>query len=248
MIVLVWVAIVWGDMIYLDSTTNHGEQVEVPSFYKIHMDDLDEFIAGKDIKYEITDSVYLDDWPKGTVCWQYPKPTDSTGMHVKGGRTIELSVVPLSPQMVSVPNTVDMSQRMAETTLNAIGLRTKVSYEPSSEGKGFVLKQNYNGVKLDSGKFIPKGSRVELVVSKGESMDATALPSLVGLTIKEAQERLMALTLTMAPPQCDDCVTEEDFMNAVITNQSPAGGENVQVAVGTTVTVWALKGGQAPPQ
>jgi hypothetical protein len=39
-------------------------------------------------------------------------------------------------------------------------------------------------------------------------------------------------------------VTEEDFMNAVITNQNPAGGEGVNVSAGSTITVWATKGGQ----
>lgn len=245
LIAIVWIVIVYSEIFYLDSTTNHGEEIAVPSFYKIHMDDLDEFVQGKDIDYVITDSVYLDDWPKGTVCWQYPRPTDSTGMHVKKGRTIELSVVPVLTQMVSVPNTVFMSQRMAETTLHSLGFRTKVSYEPSDGGKGFVLKQMYNGAKLDSGKFIPKGSRIELVVSKGESNEATALPNLIGMTIKDAKDRLMSLTLTIAP-QCENCLTEQDFLDAVITNQSPMGGENVQVAAGTTITVWALKGGGSP--
>ena len=63
-IILVWSLIIWIESIYLNYHTDHGTKIEVPSFYKIHMDDLDEFISGKDISYEITDSVYLDDWPK----------------------------------------------------------------------------------------------------------------------------------------------------------------------------------------
>ncbi|MEX1001004.1 MAG: PASTA domain-containing protein [Crocinitomicaceae bacterium] len=241
-IIVVWIAIIQVDKWWLKHTTNFGQDIEVPSFYKIHMDDLDEFVKDKDLDYKIVDSVYLDDWPKGTVCWQYPRPTDSSGMGIKSGRTIELSVVPLSPQMVWMTNVVDMSKRMGETTLNAIGIRTKVTYKPNPDGSGFIMEQLYNGVPVDtSGLLVPKGSRVELVVSKGSNGEATPLPNVVGLTINEAQQRFSSLSLSIAP-QCEDCLTPEDFQRAVISRQSPVGGENVTVAAGTTVTLWASVG------
>lgn len=240
MIVGVWILIILIESWYLKSHTNFGEQIPVPSFYKIHADDLDEFVAGKDIQYEIKDSVYLDDWPKGTVCWQYPRPTDSTGMYVKSGRKIQLSVVPLSAKMLSMPKVVDMSKRMAETTLNSLGFRTTVSYKPAPEGKDFVLTQLYNGKPIEPGSPIQKGSRIELVVAKGNTGETTPLPNLVGLTIIQAQERLQNLTLILSP-QCDNCASEADFANAVVTSQSPAGGEGVNVAAGSTITVWATK-------
>lgn len=205
------------------------------------MDDLDEFVKDKGLEYEIVDSVYLDDWPKGTVCWQYPRPTDSTGMGIKQGRTIQLSVVPMSPKMICMTNVVDMSKRMGETTLNALGIRTKVSYKPNPAGSGFIMEQLYNGSRIDSGTFIPKGSRVELVVAKGKTGEATPLPNVVGFTIFEAQQRFSSLALSVFP-ECDNCTTEEEIMNAVITRQSPVGGETVQVAAGTTVTLWATYG------
>ncbi|UKN01003.1 PASTA domain-containing protein [Paracrocinitomix mangrovi] len=240
-IIFVWILIVWIEGMYLKNTTSHGESIEVPSFYKIHMDDLDEFVRDKQLEYEIVDSVYLDEWPKGTVCWQYPKPTDSTGMSIKSGRTIQLSVVPLSPQMVRMPKVVHMSKRMGETTLNALGIKTKISFKPDPVGKDFILEQLYNGQPIDSGTFIPKGSRIELVVAKGKSGDATPLPSVVGLTINEAKQRFSTLSLSLHP-QCENCMDENQVLNAVITRQSPAGGANVQVAAGTTVTVWATYG------
>lgn len=242
-IIVVWIGIIQLDKWWLKSTTDHGENIEVPSFYKIHMDDLDEFVKDKDLNYKVVDSVYLDDWPKGTVCWQYPRPTDSSGMGIKSGRTIELSVVPMSPKMVWMSSVVDMSKRMGETTLQAIGIRTKISYKPNPAGSGFIMEHLVDGVPIDTaGQFIPKGSRVELVIAKGKTGEATPLPSVVGLTIKEAQQRFSSLALSIQP-NCENCLTEEDIMNAVITRQSPVGGESVQVASGTTVTLWASKGG-----
>ena len=242
-IILVWYLIIQLDKWYLKSTTNFGQSIEVPTFYKIHMDDLDEFVKDKNLKYEIIDSVYLDDWPKGTVCWQYPRPTDSSGMGIKEGRTIELSVVPTSPKMICIPDVKDMSKRMGETTLNSMGIKTKVSYKPHPYAPGFIMEQLYKGSPIDSGTYIPKGSRIELVVSKGNSGEATALPNVVGLTINEARQRFSNLSLTIHV-ECEGCVTEEEITNAVISRQNPGGGENVSVAAGTTVTVWATKGGQ----
>ena len=244
-IFVAWVLVIWLESVYLDSHTDHGRQIEVPSFYKIHMDDLDEFISGKDISYEISDSVYLDDWPKGTVCWQYPNPTDSTGMFVKEGRVISLSVVPLSPKMIKLPFVLDMSTRMAENTLTSLGVRSKITYETNPIGKDFVMRVTYDGKEIskemfERGYYIPKGERIGLVIAKGSSGDATALPSLIGLTIKEARVRLASLTLTIFP-DCETCNTEDEIDNAVIYNQSPNGGENVNVAAGSTITVWASK-------
>ncbi|WP_070138030.1 PASTA domain-containing protein [Crocinitomix algicola] len=239
-IAIVWAVIIFAEMAYLKSSTNFGEKIEVPTFYKIHMDDLDEFISGKNITYTIQDSVYMDDWPKGTVCWQYPKPTDSSGMSVKSGREILLSVVPINPQMIKMPKVTDMSQRMAESSLEAIGLRTKVSYQPASEGKGFVLKQTFKGKEIKPGTALPKGSRIELVVAQGSNGAATSLPNLVGLTISQAKERLSNLTLSLYT-DCMTCETETDFANAVITEQNPRGGEGVSIAAGSTITVWATK-------
>lgn len=241
-ILVVWILIIRLDMWYLKETTDHGESIEVPSFYKIHMDELDEFVKDKNLDYEIIDSVYMDDWPKGTVCWQYPRPTDSTGMSIKTGRTIQLSVVPESPQMVWMNCVQGKSKRMGETILESVGIRTKVSYKPSPDGSGFIMEHLYNGKPVDTaGMFIPKGSRVELVVSKGNTGEATPLPSVVGLTIIEAKQRFSSLAVT-AHIECDNCNTPEEIDNSVITRQNPAGGPNVQVAAGTTVTLWSTFG------
>ncbi len=246
-VVVVWILLIWIVFSYIKSYTNFvNKGVVVPSFYKIHMEDLDVFVSDKGLEYEIQDSVYLDDWPKGTVCWQYPRPTDSTGTKVKPGRKILLSVVPLNPKMISVPKVVDMSKRMAETTLNALGIKTKISYQPAVEGVGFVMKQLYEGKPIKPGTFLPKGARIELVVSQGKTGETTLMPNLIGLTISQARERLMNLPISLAP-QCDDCQNEKDIERAIIISQVPEGGENAVVSAGTTVTVWASVTGRPQP-
>lgn len=241
LIIIVWIGLIWFVFRMIKSHTGYyDDPVAVPSLYKFTEDEVDMVMKERGLKYEIQDSVYLDGWPKGTICWQYPLPTDSTHMFVKPGRTVYLSIVPMNPKMIALPKLVDMSKRMAETTLAALGLKTKITYRPAVEGKDFVLAQLVNGKEIKTGAMVPKGTRVELVVAQGKTGETTALPNMVGLTIKEAKERLLNLTLTLHS-ECEDCVTEMDIENAVIVNQSPAGGEMVNVPAGTTVTIWAKK-------
>ena len=103
-----------------------------------------------------------------------------------------------------------------------------------------TLHQKVNGKAYKEGMIVPVGTIIELVVARGSAGEATALPNLVGLTILQAKERLTNLTLSLHA-ECPTCLTADDVDNAVIVNQSPNGGEQVSVAAGTTVTVWAEK-------
>ena len=237
---IVWLIVIFGTKLYLSSHTNFGEKIVVPSFYKLHVDDLDEFISDKNIKIEIVDSVFMEGWPKGTVCWQHPMPSDSTGEFVKSGRLIQLSIVPTKPKMIKVPDVTEKSKRMAETQLESLGLRTRITYEPSVIGSGFVLAQKINGKDFKLGTVVPIGTVINIIVARGGQGESTALPNLVGLTITQAKERLLNLTLSLHH-ECETCITAQELENAVIVKQSPNGGMETSVAAGTIVTVWAEK-------
>ncbi len=239
-IIIVWGVVIVGTQIYLKKHTNFGEKLEVPSLYKLHIEDLPDLMAERNLTFEVVDSVYVDGWPKGTVCWQYPRPTDSTSEFVKSGRVIQVSIVPYKPKMITVPNVKDKSKRMAESQLEAIGLRTKTSYKPSNDGAGFVMEELVNGKPFKEGVSVRKGTVIELVVAKGNGGATTALPNLVGMTINEARNRLQNLALSLHP-ECRDCQSEAEIGNAMIKSQSPVGNEGAVVAAGSTVTVWAEK-------
>jgi beta-lactam-binding protein with PASTA domain len=239
-IILVWLVVIFGTIFYLDSYTNFGEKIEVPSLYKIHVDELDGLFKNNNINYVVVDSVYLDDWPKGTVCWQHPMPTDSTGEYVKSGREIQVSIVPLKPKMIKVPDVREKSKRMGETLLESLGFRTTISFQPSNDGDGFILDQKINGRSIANETKAIKGTVIELVVARGNAGLSTTLPNLVGLTINEAKQRLINLNLSIHA-ECISCQTADDENVAVIKKQSPEGGDSTTVPAGTTVTVWAEK-------
>lgn len=239
-ILIVWIIVVFGTAWYLKSHTNFGEKISVPSLYEIHADDIPALMKSKGLAYEIIDSVYVDNWPKGTVCWQHPKPTDSTSEYVKSGRTIQLSIVPLKPKMVQVPSVLDKSKRMAESQLESLGLRTKISYKPSNVGPGYVMEQLLNGQSIKSNQSVPKGTLIELVIAKGNGGAVVTLPNLIDLTISEARIRLINLNLALHT-ECPSCNSDDEIELARIVSQSPIGGEGANVASGTIITVWAEK-------
>ena len=102
------------------------------------------------------------------------------------------------------------------------------------------MEQKVKGKPFKEGMVAIKGTVIDLVVAKGNGGEATQLPNLVGLTINEARKRLMNLTLSLHT-ECLNCEVKGEEEMAVITRQSPGGGESVSVAAGSTVTVWAEK-------
>jgi beta-lactam-binding protein with PASTA domain len=237
---VVWGVVIFGTSWYLKSHTHFGEKISVPSLYNIHADDLAELMKSKKLEFEIVDSIFIDNWPKGTVCWQHPKPTDSTSEFVKSGRVIQVSIVPLKPKMIQIPNVLDKSKRMAESQLESVGLRTKISYKPSNVGPGYVMEQLIKGKRVKENQVVPKGTLIELVVAKGNGGKIITLPNLVGLTISEARNRLLNLNLALHP-ECPSCNSDVEIESAIIKNQSPIGGEGANVASGTIITVWEEK-------
>lgn len=236
LIVLVWVIIVWGFFAYIKSYGRFEEQIKVPDFTGLQLDDLDEFVKNKNITYEIIDSVYLDDVPKGTVIKQSPIPTDSSGVHVKEGRKVKLSVVPLMERMVEVPDMRSKSKSMAEIMLDIIGLRAKIEFQPDEAGKDFVIDQKYEGKHLPPGTKLRKGTKITLIVSKGKGGAIEVVPNLFGMTVEEAQNKISNQALTIYVAECKTCVSAGDEKVAKIVKQSP--GSTAEISAGATITVW----------
>lgn len=236
--------IVFGTLFYLDSFTHFGEKIPVPNFVadKVHVTDLENYVEGKQIRYEILDSVYRTDIPSGTVFYQQPGPTDSTGMYVKEGRKIKLRIA-TDYLLVEMPQLAGKSsRRFAEASLKNRGLRPAIQFTTSNEGKDQVMEQLYKGKTIVGGTKVPVGSKIILVVSKGYSLGSLSVPNLIGSTISDAKLRLSELGLSLYTI-CSDC-NETDNPDAIIFDQSPSAlDSNARVTDGGTVTVYAKIGG-----
>lgn len=241
LLILVWVGIVWGQLTYLDSFTRHGQKIEVPNFYGVHKDALDDLVAGKNVEYEIVDSVYTTDHPPGVVIFQYPEPTDSTNVYMKEGRVVKVRLSKRTKLVVMPKLDGKVSKRIAESLLESKGLTYTIDYklDPSVSGEGQVLQQLYKGEPIDSGVLIPIGSRIELIVSKGLGGDEVSLPDFTGMPYSKVKQLSGSFSLKII--ECANCITEEDKANAKVTKQLPLGGEGMTILSGTTLEIWLEK-------
>lgn len=239
LIVLTYIVVVGGTVLYLDSYTNNGEQIEVPNLVGKKPDQAKLLLEEQDLAIEVLDSVYKPELPLGTIVSQDPAPTRSTNVYVKEGRIIRVQVSK-NTRVIEMPYLIDRGERYAESVLKNRGLKFRKEYKQTSEADGAVLQQLYKGREIKEGERIPIGSTITLVIGRNEGGQPVELPNLQGMTISEARGRLGS-SLSLLLGLCDGCANGNDSTSAVITSQSPEYFEGTMVPAGTTVTVSAQK-------
>ncbi len=230
--------VVFGLSLFLSFYARKGDTVEVPDFVgkQLNIQDIDLFLEDIPLEYEVVETVFRTDLPEGTIFFQQPGPTKSTGMMVKRGRSIKLRVSTKS-KMVEMPDLAGKSSiRFAEQKLTNRGLKVVIEYTYSAEGKNQVLEQKYNGKKIEPGTMIPHGSKIVLVVSKGKGDAEIDLPNLVGLTICEGRARLESINVA-ASFICIDCEpgNADQECKAIIYVQEPDQEFFSTITVGETM-------------
>lgn len=236
-LILLWIFIIWGAKIYFRSFTHHHEVVDVPTLVGNNVKDIPTLIGDKDLKYEVIDSIYNPDLVEGTVIYQNPSATDSSGEGVKPGRSIQVRVSKRS-RLVAVPFVVSRSQRFAEAMLTSKGLRTHIIFVPSSEDQGSVIAEEYRGKTVQKHTRLPINSIITLTVGKISLGDLIPVPNLIGLTINDVKDRFNDHTSLRLFSVCSDCKTKEDSLAAKVIRQTPIAGDSSRVPGGSTITVF----------
>lgn len=216
----------------LDIYTNHGETTEVPDFSNVKLNDLDNFIVGKGVRYIVIDSLYDMKKPRGVVIQQEPEAKTL----VKYNRTIYLYVTSLVPQRVNMPNLLDASPRQAIQILESYGL--KLGKRISKPGLSCVLEQHLNGKNIKPGTTIAKGSVIDLIIGQGENEETVSVPCLTALSYKEALLQLTEGNLTEGTILCEGCKTHKDSIKAHVYKQMPDCTEGTQVPSGSSIDLY----------
>ena len=216
--------------VYLPGKTNHGETVTVPDLQGIHMDNVEEYVVQRNLRYEVNDSTYSDDFPPLTILKQYPPP----GAKVKEGRKIFISVNRIQPPSVPVPDLVNQSSlRNAEAVLKSNELkRGDIDYKPSPF-LNLVLEMYHDGKPIKAGDRLPKGSVIDLVVGNGFARSNMPAPDLIGQNFDDATFIILGSSL-----QVGQVTLEADTarIRAVIIRQSPAPG--IEIKAGDPIDLW----------
>jgi len=185
-----------------------------------------------DIEFEIVDSLYSDDIPRGTVADQEPKPNAA----VKRGRKIYLTVNAVLPQQVGMPDLRNLSFRQAKAILETFGLILgELEYVPDI-AKNAVLDQKINGQSAEKGEMVFKGTVVGLVLGDGLSDTKVPVPYLRYLKLDEAIEKIKSSSFNLATFKMDSSVTDSGL--ARVYKQIPPFGDDLLLQMGSSIFIY----------
>lgn len=226
--------------IFLPSTTNHGETITVPDLEGMQLEKIDEFLSRHDLRYEMNDSSYSEDYPPLTVLQQFPKP----GSKVKENRKIYVTVNRVTPPTVPMPELVDRSRINAEVVLKSNELRRgHIILEPSPF-LNLVKEMRYQGKPIEAGTRVPKGAVIDLVVGDGNGKSDFRIGRLIGDSYETALFKIQGWNLHLGNVEIPAGV-DTTGTSPVVYKQYPEVNE--QVRVGDPVDLWLAPPGYKEP-
>src|SRR5690606_16134813 len=119
----------------------------------------------------------------------------------------------------------------------------RIEYKTTTEADGAVMQQLYKGKPVTDKQRVPIGSTIQLIVGRNLGGEAFAVPNLTGLTICEVKERLSGMSNINLVLVCDGCTTLADSCSALVDVQTPEYLEGAFAPAGSSITVFAKKGG-----
>lgn len=184
---LVGILMVFATIKALDIYTDNGDFIIIPNLESCDADSL-IFLSSQDyLQYAIIDSMYADERMPGTVVMQNPKP----GAKVKSGRKVYLSIVARTPELVKMPNLVDLSIRRAIDVLAYAHLKVERIEFADDIALNAVLTQMYQGDTIVPDTLIPSGSSIKLIAGNGFRSNGFAVPFLIGKSPEKARELIL---------------------------------------------------------
>jgi beta-lactam-binding protein with PASTA domain len=221
-------------LIWLKIYTHHGQAIRVPDLSGLTEDEVGDVITSRNLRFEVVDSVYSQEMPRGTVIKQNPRASSL----VKKNRRIFLTMNAVNPEMISMPRLVGLSIRQARLALQNAGLVLgKIQYRPDYAVNN-VLQQMHADSVISEGTSIRKGDVIDLELGS-ESSKTTRVPDLIGLGFENAGEIITDYYLnTGAVTYGDSIANEEDSANAFVWKQYPEFDEFGRLNMGMEVDIW----------
>jgi beta-lactam-binding protein with PASTA domain len=176
----------------------HGAEVQVPVLKGMTVADARSVTAGLGLNMNVDNRYYSGDVAAGHILSQSPAP----GTVVRREWQVRVAES-LGPQMVDVPNTVGLDQRVAELDLRRAGLEvgTTARLPDASAAEGTVLAQDPPAHAQDIAN-----PTVDLLIAEpdDEAADGYVMPDLVGLPVVSAQSTLIKVGIKSSAPKYVD--------------------------------------------
>ena len=233
--VIIIVGVVMMLLIWMNFYTRHGQARPVPNFVGLTMEQTSQLARKSRLRYQVIDSIYTIAVPRGCIAEQNPKP----GFKVKKWRDILFTINAFHPEMVAMPNLVNLPKRQALLVIESSGLEVgQLRYRPDLS-IDVVIDQLYNGKKIPEGDSLQKGSMVDLVLGKGFSNQHTSLPDLLGMKLESAKNKILSSSLNLAAYEYDKTIVSgQDTLNAFVYKQIPEFKDDATVQLGKEIYLW----------
>lgn len=221
----------------LGPLTRHGKNKTVPNVVGKSFEQAKTILDDGGFDVEVSDSIYSDTIPKGSVLRQVP---DGNSI-VKISRTVYLTINRHVPPVVEMPNLIDFSYRNAELSLRNMGLRIGDTSYIEDFARNTVREQRYHrGEKILPGAKIPQGTIIDLVLANGGGTVTFTVPNLVGMTFGNAKKLIESNGLSFLAVIPEGPI--EDTLNAYVVRQDPRrvgeDGRRITIKSGQTMNVW----------
>lgn len=213
----------------------HGQAFSVPDLRGLSVSEATDRLNETKLKAQVIDSVFVPGAEKGVVVEQNPGPN----FKIKAERTVFLIVNARNPEKVSLPGLSGVTMRQAKAILETRGLRVgRISYVPDI-AQNSVISASYGGHKLQPDIKIPKGSAIDLVLGKGLGSETTDIPTLIGLNLQQAQNKITEAYLNTGAVNYDRSVaTAMDSLQARIFKQRPETQSGLRASMGAFMDIW----------
>ncbi len=218
---------------YLPSTTNHDITIRVPDLNKMKIEEVENFLEKRDLRYEIADTSYNPDYPPLTVLQQNP----ATNAAVKIHRKIYLTINSETPPKTRIPQIIDFPYTSATTQLENVKLKIGEKEFIKNSARNVVLEiavkdKKYTKADLEKGVYVPQGTPIKLFIAAGSSNDGFQMPNMIGRFGEDAKLELegngLEVDITYQKVEGKEVGT--------IISQKPSSGS--KVVVGQTVQLW----------
>ncbi len=224
------VVLLWVSLKLLNIYTRHGEVYLVPDFTGKTLEQLKQEGFDKYFDFQVIDSVYDDTRPKGSVFMQNPE----AGSKVKQGRHLFLTVVASLPEKVMMPNLKNLSLRQAMVSLDLSGLKVGHLEYVDYFARNAVIDQLVDEEPVEPGTELNRGTRVDLVLGKGEMKVFIPMPFIIGKSPKEAIRQLHYASLNIG----NEVYMDDDIINAKVYRTEPPFAKDEKLDLGAVINIW----------
>jgi eukaryotic-like serine/threonine-protein kinase len=224
--------------------TRHGEYLKVPSLLGKKTEEAVKLLEKQGFDVQIQDSVFTDTASRGVVLKQIPDANAT----VKINRTVFLTVNRAVAPLVEMPKLEGQSLSFALDMLERSHFKLEDTLFRPDFQVGAVLEQQYKGSKVLEKAKLPWGSKITLVVGSELGNQQMIVPSLVGMTFKEAKAYLQERGISIGAILTDNVL--KDTAGAFVYKQNPERFDDESkpryIQSGQLMDVWLSQTMKAP--